>query len=62
MSITNGGERTASELVRVEISELKDYADELTAEVGQEVRTLQWASYIHVQYEVLICVLQLCTR
>lgn len=38
MSVTNGGEHTASELVRLEISELKDYADELTAEVGQEVR------------------------
>lgn len=41
MSITNGGERTASELVRVEISELKNYADELTAEVGQEVGILR---------------------
>eukprot|EP00903_Cladosiphon_okamuranus_P009465 g9021.t2 len=36
VSITNGGQRTASELVRVEISELKDYADELAAEVDQE--------------------------
>lgn len=37
VSITNGGQRTASELVRLEISELKNYADELTAEVDQEV-------------------------
>eukprot|EP00752_Nemacystus_decipiens_P006633 g5963.t1 len=37
MSITNGGQRTASELVRLEISELKDYGDELAAELGQEI-------------------------
>lgn len=40
MSITNGGQRTASELVRLEISELKDYEDELVAEVDQEVTTV----------------------
>lgn len=28
--------------MRVEISELKDYADELTAEVGQEVRGVEF--------------------
>ncbi|CAM9851988.1 unnamed protein product, partial [Ectocarpus sp. 4 AP-2014] len=36
ISITNGGQRTASELVRVEISELKAYTDELTADMAQE--------------------------
>ena len=39
MSITNGGQRTASELVRLEISELKDYANELETAMAQEVYT-----------------------
>ncbi|CAM9398169.1 unnamed protein product [Pylaiella littoralis] len=45
VSITNGGERTASELVRLEISELKDYADELMAEVGREEEGSTGANY-----------------
>ena len=35
--ITNGGQRTASELVRLEISEVEAYVDELTAMIRQEV-------------------------
>lgn len=37
-TVVNGGQRTASELVRVEISELEAYEDELSVEIKQEVR------------------------
>lgn len=37
VTVTNGGQRTASELVRVEIQELKDYSDELATGLRQEV-------------------------
>lgn len=33
-NIPNGGQRTASELVRLEIADLEDYVDELRLQLG----------------------------